>query len=351
MRQTLKYDIIREKGETIMKTARYLQRLLFCVPFLFLANALIFVEAAWPEYPERPVTIIVGFGPGGTIDLLARSIAAGAGKYLKQSIIIENKGGGGGSVALGVVSAAKPDGYTLAAVQNASIIDTALMQKVPYKPFKSFTSIAVIAMSEHSATLVKNDAPWKTLKELVDYAKAHPGKIKYGTSGVGTGMHVAMEDIAHKEGIKWVHVPYKTSVDVRTALLGGHIDAVSSGTDWPPFVQSGQLRVLATHGEKRSPSFPDVPTIKELGYSYTNDTLHCIVGPAGLSPEIVAKLEAAFLTGIETPEYKSVNEKIYTSVAYLNGKDFDQTLKERWTRLEKRFKEAGIIKEPATQPY
>jgi tripartite-type tricarboxylate transporter receptor subunit TctC len=148
-----------------------------------------------------------------------------------------------------------------------------------------------------------------------------------------------------------VHVPYKTSVDVRTALLGGHIDAVSSGTDWPPFVQSGQLRVLATHGEKRSPSFPDVPTIKELGYSYANDTLHCIVGPAGLSSEIVAKLETAFLQGIETPEYRSINEKIYTYVAYLTGKDFDETLKERWTRLEKRFKEAGIIKEPATQPY
>jgi tripartite-type tricarboxylate transporter receptor subunit TctC len=310
-----------------------------------------FTGTAHSEFPERQVTLIVGFGPGGTIDLLARSIAVGAGKYLRQPVVIENRGGGGGSVALGVVSGAKADGYTLAAIQNASIVDSALMQKVPYKPLKSFTPIIAIAMSEHSATLVKGDATWKTFREFIDYAKANPGKIKYGTSGVGTGMHVVMEAIAKKEGIKWVHIPYKTAVDARTALMGGHIDAVSSGTDWPPFVQSGQLRVLFTQGEKRSPHFPNVPTIKELGYNYVSDTLHCIVGPAGLPAEIEAKLETAFLKGMETPEYKAVMERIYMSPAYLNSKDLDQNIKERWTRMEKLFKEYGIIKEAATQPY
>ena len=334
-----------------MKTERLKKQwtAISCLSALFVL--VFFAGTAHSEFPERQVTVMVGFGPGGTIDLLARGIAIGAGKHLKQPVVIENRGGGGGSVALGVVAAAKPDGYTLAAIQNASIIDTALMQKVPYKPLKSFTSIIAIAMSEHSATLVKGDAQWKNFREFMDYAKANPGKIKYGTSGVGTGMHVVMEAIAKKDGIKWVHIPYKTAVDARTALLGGHIDAVSSGTDWPPFVQSGQLRVLFTHGEKRSPHFPDVPTIKELGYNYVSDTIHCIVGPAGLPPEVQKKLEAAFFKGMETPEYKSVMEKIYMSPAHLSGKDFDQNLKERWTRMEKLFKEYGIIKEAATQPY
>lgn len=319
--------------------------------FLVLAVMVFFTGVARSEFPERPITLMVGFGAGGTIDLLARSIAIGASKYLKQSVIIENKGGGGGSVALGVVAAAKPDGYTLVAIQNASIIDTALMQKVPYKPLKSFTSILAIARSEHSGTLVKNDAPWKTAKEFIDYAKKNPNKIKYGTSGVGTGMHVAMEVIAHKDGIKWVHIPYKTAVDARTSLLGGHIDAVSSGVDWPPFVLSGQLRILFTHGDKRSPHFPDVPTLKELGYNFASDILHCIVGPAGLPPDVQAKLEVAFTKGMETPEYKAVMEKIYMSPDYLSGKDYEQSLKERWPRMEKMLKDFSIIKEAATQPY
>jgi tripartite-type tricarboxylate transporter receptor subunit TctC len=330
-----------------------LRRLSSIAPCLLVLSVvmLLFTGAACSEFPERQVSVMVGFGPGGTIDLLARGIAIGAGKYLKQPVVIENRGGGGGSVALGVVAAAKPDGYTLTAIQNASIVDTALMQKVPYKPLKSFTPLLAIAMSEHSATLVKADAPWKTFREFMDYAKANPGKIKYGTSGIGTGMHVVMEAIAKKDGIKWVHIPYKTAVDARTALLGGHIDAVSSGTDWPPFVQAGQLRVLFTHGEKRSPHFPDVPTIKELGYNYASDTLHCIVGPAGLPSEVASKLEAAFEKGMETPEYKAVMEKIYMSPAHLTGKDLDQSLKDRWTKTEKLFKEYGIIKEAATQPY
>ncbi len=325
--------------------------LVLTASMLVLITVVYFSGIARAEYPERPITIIVGFGPGGTIDLMARSIAIGASKYLKQSVIIENKGGGGGSVALGVIAVAKPDGYTVAAIQNASIVDTALMQKVPYKPLKSFTSILAIGRSEHSGTLVRSDAPWKTFKEFVNYAKTNPGKIKYGTSGVGTGMHAAMEVVAHKEGIKWVHVPFKTSADARTSLLGGHIDAISSGVDWPPFVQAGQLRILATHGNKGWSLFPGVPAIKELGYDYVNDVLHCIVGPAGIPPEVVTKLEAAFFQGMETPEYKSTLEKIYVFPAFLDGKDFDQNLKERWTKMENLFKNLGVIKEAATQPY
>jgi tripartite-type tricarboxylate transporter receptor subunit TctC len=310
-----------------------------------------FAELAWCEYPERPVTVILGMDAGGVTDVSIRSMAPGVGAALGKPLVVENRGGGGGAVALGVVATAKPDGYTLFGGQNVSIVDTPLMQKVPFKPLASFTAIIVFAGSEHSALLVKSDAPWKTFDEFMDYAKKNPGKVKYSSAGVGSGMHVAMEVIAHKDGIKWVHVPYKGTAPSRTALLGGHVDACSSGVDWPPFVQSGHLRVLATHGERRSPHFPKVPTLKELGYGFVSETVHSIVGPAGLSPDVVKKLETAFKKGTETPEFKTALEKLYLNPIFMNSKEYDQHLKGKWGRTETMFREIGIIKEAATQPY
>jgi tripartite-type tricarboxylate transporter receptor subunit TctC len=160
-----------------------------------------------------------------------------------------------------------------------------------------------------------------------------------------------MEVIAHKDGINWVHVPFKGTAPSRTALLGGHVDACSSGVDWPPFVQSGQLRVLATHGEKRSPHFPDVPSLKELGYGFVSETLHGIVGPADMSPDVVKKLEAALKNGTESPEFKTTLAKLYLTPVFIGSKDYEQHLKEKWVKTEKMFKDMGIIKEAATQPY
>jgi len=321
------------------------------VSIIFLFAIIMFADLARSEYPERPVTVILGMDAGGVTDVSIRAMAPGVGTALGKPIVVENRGGGGGAVALGVVATAKSDGYTLFGGQNVSIVDTPLMQKVPFKPLASFTPIVVFAGSEHSALLVKSDSPWKTFKEFIDYAKKNPGKVKYSSAGVGSGMHVAMEVIAHKQGIKWVHVPYKGTAPSRMALLGGHVDACSSGVDWPPFVQSGQLRVLATHGEKRSPHFQDVPTLKELGYGFVSETAHSIVGPAGLSPDVVGKLEAAFKKGTETPEFKTALEKLYLSPIFMNSKEYDQHLKDKWGRTETMFKEIGIIKEAATQPY
>lgn len=302
------------------------------------------------EYPEQQITIMVGMAAGGTTDLLTRAMAPTLSAALGKPIVIENKDGGGGSVAAGLVANAKPDGYTLAVVQNVSIVDTALMQKVTFKPLASFTPVSVLAASDHSALLVKGDSPWKTFKDFMDYAKKNPGKIKYSSAGVGSGMHIAMEVIAHKDGVKWVHVPHKGSNPARVALLGGHVDANSSGVDWPPFVQSGELRVLATHGEKRSPHFPDVPCLKELGYDFVSETVHTVIGPAGLSQDIVKKLEAAFKKGTESPEFKKVVTQLYLTPRYMDSKQFGQHLNDKWPRTEKQFKQLGLITEAATKP-
>ena len=310
-----------------------------------------FTGTAWSEFPDKPITVMVSYDAGSTTDILARALGIGAEKALNTKFVLENKGGGGGTVALGVLSAAKPDGYTIWAGNTDSFVYTPLMQKVPFKPLKSFTPIIGFAAAPHTALIVKPDASWKNFQEFVDFAKKNPRKIKYSTSGVGTGMHLAMEYIASKDGIQWIHVPYKSAAAARTALMGGHVDACSAGAEFVPFAKQGLLKVLATHGEKRSPAFPDVPTLKELGYDFAKETIFCMAAPAPLPPEILKKLEAGLTKGAESPEFTSIRDKLDCLPVQLNAAALETFLKELWVRTEKTFKEAAIIKEPATQPY
>ena len=301
------------------------------------------------EYPERPVTIVVPSGAGGPLDLITRSIAIGAEKSLGQSIIVDNKPGGGGTVGLSVVATAKPDGYTLCAASTTPMIRTPLLQKVPFKPLASFTPLIGFALP-HSAIVVKTGAPWASLQELVDYAKKNPGKIKYSSSGLGSAMHHAMEVVALKEGIKWVHVPYQGPAPALTALLGGHVDVCSSGADFLPQAKSGTVKVLATNGEKRLAALPDVPTLKELGYEFVDETVFSIVGPAGLHRDIVKKLETAFVAAMEAPPFKSTATNLDLVPISLKSDEYDRYLKDLWLRLERSLKETGLIKESATKP-
>jgi tripartite-type tricarboxylate transporter receptor subunit TctC len=318
---------------------------------LLLIGMVSFTGLARSEYPERAVTVIVGMDAGGPTDIAVRAMAPGVGNYLGQPIIVENKGGGAGTVAMSLASVAKPDGYTVCCAHSDAFVNTALMQKLPFRPLKSFTPVMGFGLAEHAALLVKNDAPWKTFKEFLEYAKKNPGKIRYSTPGIGLGMHIAMEVVALKEGIRWVHVPYKGIAPARTALLGGHVEACSSSIDWPPFVQSGALRVLATYGQNRSPHFPEVPTVKELGYDFVNAAVYCIVGPAGIPTDVQKKLETAFTRATETPEFRGVIDRLYLTPAHYSSVDYERHLKEKWVRTETIFKEIGIVKESATQPY
>jgi tripartite-type tricarboxylate transporter receptor subunit TctC len=306
-----------------------------------------FTGVARSEYPEKEITILEFADPGTTGDLLIRPLIIGTSNYLKRPIVIEYKTGSGGMVAAATVAAAKPDGYTLCAVPSAALVEGPLMQKAPFKPLKSFTPITAFALSEHTGTMVANDAPWNTFKEFVDYAKKNPGKIKVGISPM-SGMHIAMEFVRHQDGINWVNVPFTSNGPARTAVMGHHIEAVAVGTDWPTV--SSQLRILVTHGRTRSPQRPDIPNLIELGYNWAGYVPHCIIGPAGLPPDVVAKLEAAFVKGMETPEFKATISKLYLSPFYLNSKDYTEHLRERWPTYEKLFKQFGFIKEAATQP-
>ncbi len=317
----------------------------------FFSALLVLPQAAWCEYPERPIRLIIGMDPGGPADLLARAAAIGAGKYLGNQLILENRGGGGGALAHAQVANVKPDGYTLCATNNTALIDMALMQKVPYKPLKSFTPVVAYCIGENTALVVKPDSPLKNFNDFKDYAKKNPGKFKYSTPGVGSGLHVAMEVVAHEDGLQLVHVPHKGSAPAMTALLGGHVDAASAGSQWTNYAKGGQVRALVSYARKRVPGYPDLPTLKELGYDFVHDLLAIVIGPAGLPAGVVKKMETAFKMATETAEFNTVLANVGREPFYCTGAELDRLLKERWLKTEKQFKDAGIIKEVATEPY
>lgn len=303
-------------------------------------------SAAWPE---KPVTLFIPFSAGGSMDSSVRALAPGMEKVLGQPLILINKTGGGGTVALGAVAGKKPDGYTLSAGTTSGIFRVPVLRKVPYKPLASFTNI--IAYAEPSTgTVVKTDAPWKTWQEIIDYARKNPSKVKYSTMGAGTPPHVAMELAAEKHGIKWIHVPYKGTMPALTAVLGGHVDACGAGPKFVSMVRSGQMRVLVVHSKVRMPEFPDVPTLIEAGVNYVNDTFFAIYGPAGLDPAITKKVEDAVAYAVDTPLFKDMAEKFALGPVKMRSKEFTKLLEEGWPKQIEIFKNLGRIKEPATAP-
>jgi tripartite-type tricarboxylate transporter receptor subunit TctC len=301
------------------------------------------------DYPTKSVTMYIPFSAGGSMDSSSRVLAAGAEKVLGQPFVMINKTGGGGTVALGVLANEKPDGYTLSAATSTGIFRIPVQRKVPFKPLADFTHIFAYA-AVSSGLVVKADAPWNTWQEFIAYAKKNPGKVKYSTTGAGSPMHIAMEVAAEKEGIKWIHVPYKGTMPSITAVLGGHVDACSSGPKFVSMVQQGQLKVLGVHTGERMTEFPNVPTFVELGYNYINDTYFAVEGPAGMDPAIVKKLEDAFAKSVDTPEFKAMAKKFALQPLKIGSAEYTKILNEGWPKQVEIFKKLGRIKEAATQP-
>jgi tripartite-type tricarboxylate transporter receptor subunit TctC len=321
------------------------QRLWSLVPVLVCIMSLLFTTLSYgqQEYPTRPINILISFAPGGVMDISTRAIAARAEKFLGQPFVISNNGGGGGAVAAAIVSTEKPDGYNLLACTSTTLVRIPQYRTVPYS-FNDFVPIMQHASTE-SGIAVRADSPFKTLKDLVEYARKNPRKVTYSTLGIGSPMHLAMEYIAKQEGVVWIHVPYQGSMPSVTALLGGHVTATSSSTEWKPFVQEGKLRLLATQGLKRMKDFPNVPTMKELGYDFYNDTTFLVVAPKGTPLEIVKKLEDAFHKAFNDPEYAAILAKIDHVPAFRNSEDTRKFLEAAYEINGKWIAELKIPKE------
>lgn len=255
------------------------------------------------DFPTRPITWVVGFSPGGISDQGARMVAKTFGEKIGQPVIVENKPGAGSIVAAEYVAQAKPDGYTVLYASNGMMAaNKSLYKKLSYDPLTSFTLIHGMGSSP-LVIVVPESSPYKTLKDLTDFAKKNPDKLTFASVGNGTASHLAPELLSKQAGIKLVHIPYKGSAPGMTDLLGGRIDLMFDySIVVKPQIDGGKLRALAQTGPKRMVSHPDVPTLAELGYPQAEFAAWAtLVGPAGMPQPLVDKLAKAFNEALKDP--------------------------------------------------
>jgi tripartite-type tricarboxylate transporter receptor subunit TctC len=259
------------------------------------------------DYPTRPITLIVPYAAGGGNDVMARIVADKMGAALGQPIVVENRGGAGGSIATRAVAHAPADGYTLGLGGTGTLaIDPSLYPNVGYDPRKDFAPIGLIATSA-LVVLVHPSVPAKTISELIALAKQEPGKLAYASAGVGSGIHLGAELFASMADIRLTHIPYKGSAPALTDLIGGHVSIYFSSL--PPaigLVQDGKVRALAVTGPERSKIFPDLPTVAEAALPGYAAVLHYgIVAPGGTRKPVVDRLAAALRVAIASPDVAS----------------------------------------------
>jgi tripartite-type tricarboxylate transporter receptor subunit TctC len=302
---------------------------------LFSANA--FAQA----YPNRPVTFIVPWPPGGSTDLAMRSLSVLTEKHLGQRIVIENKPGVSGTMgAQALAGGAKPDGYTFSQMP-ITVFRLPHMMKTPYDPMADFTYIVHLT-GYTFGVVVRADSPHKTWGDLVAWAKANPGQLTYATPGNGTSLHITMETIAQRDGIKWEQVPFKGYAEGAFALMGGHVMAHADSTGWGEAVSAGKLRLLVTWGAQRTKRWPQTPTLKELGYPIVSSSPFGIAGPKGMDPVAVKTLHDAFKKGMEEPEFQKTLEKFDQEAYYLNSADYAAFAKKTYEEEREIVKRLGL---------
>jgi tripartite-type tricarboxylate transporter receptor subunit TctC len=292
------------------------------------------------QFPDRMVTIIVPFPPGGVADQTARPVAAVMERVLKQPVVIANKSGAGGAVGLAAAANAKPDGYTLVmALSSISIIPEAdkLFNRPPAYEMSQLAPVALFA-ADPTVLVVPADAPWRSVKDLVEDARKRPNEITYSSSGIYGTLHMAMAMFTHAAGIEMRHVPTTGGGPALTALLGNHVQALASGPGpVMPHIKTGTLRPLATWGSERLKALPDVPTFKELGYPEVEFYIWAgLFAPAGVPEATMRTLRESAAKVAADPEFISAMNKLETPVVYKDAPEF----KTFWDRDAKRLAEA-----------
>ncbi|HET9351519.1 MAG TPA: tripartite tricarboxylate transporter substrate binding protein [Burkholderiales bacterium] len=287
---------------------------------LALAGSLLLAAAAHAQqFPSKPVTLIVPWPAGGSTDIYFRKLGEITARHLGQPLVIENRPGGSGMNGPATMAkTARPDGYTISQLAITAF-RVPHMQKVDWDPITDFTYIVGLA-GYTFGIVVKADSPFKTFQDLLAYARANPGKLSYATPGTGTSLHLAMEEIAAKAGVQFLHVPFKGYGDGAIALMGGHVMVQVDSTGWAKQVDAGAQRLLATLGDKRTRW--NAPTVKELGVDTVSNSPFGLVGPKGMPRDVVKVLHDAFKKSLDDPEYLKMLAQLDQPAWYMSSEDY-----------------------------
>ena len=277
------------------------------------------------DYPDKPIQLVVGYGVGGGTDMCFRALAQSASQTLGQSIVIENKPGAGSSLSIAYITRQKPDGYSVAALSTGGVLNQYLIKSTNYDVNKDLTPLSMMAQYQ-AGLLVRADSPYKTIHDVIDAAKAK--SISYSTAGVGTPQHLTMEVLGKQTGAKWVHAPYKSGIEASTALLRGDVEVMSQTAEWAPYVRDNRLRLLTVYTDKRMPEFDYAPTLKEAGFDIVAPSMFGLVGPQGIDPKIVEKLDKAFKIAIDSKEFQNCAQQFGLMVDYKTPKEFAAYIKQ-----------------------
>jgi tripartite-type tricarboxylate transporter receptor subunit TctC len=318
-------------------------RLLFCVVALAFTFASGIAEAQ--NYPSKPIRLIVPFPPGGSNDIVGRMIAAQLGERLGQSVVVDNRGGAGGTIGTDMAAKAAPDGYTLLLISVAHAFNPAMYKKLPYDPEKSFAPIGLVAAGP-VALMVHPSVPATSVKELIALAKAKPGELNYATAGVGSFQHLASELFKLQTGVNIVHIPYKGGGPAMMDTIAGQAQInMASLIQVIPHAKSGKLRLLATSGAKRSSLFPDVPTVAETVPGYDATNWWGLVAPAGTPAAVVNKLHAELEVLLKSAETKKRLESEGADIVRMDPAEFGRFMSAEMVKWTKVVREAGITAE------
>ena len=312
-------------------------------PRFEIAIALVFAAgASAQDFPHKPVRVIIPYAAGGGSDITTRIVQARAMELLGQSLIVDNRAGGGTLIGTRMAQTAPADGYTLGVMDPAFIINPTLVKDAGYDALKDFTPVTLITATP--LILVSPPSfPPKSVQELVDYVKANAGKVNYGSPGDGSAGHLAMEQFRSYFGLKMIHIPYKGAGPAVVAVVAAEVPMLIAGSGGVPFIQDGRLRGLAATSTKRLPAIPNVPTFAELGFPQINvQTFAGVVAPAGTPPAAIKKLHAAFAGAIQTPEVKARLEQLNQFPVGNTPEEFGVFLRDNQARLVKVVRDSNI---------